>query len=388
MVLVSAPDPKRTSVEFFDEELEPSASTCSSKALSGDSLNRCWPRNWRKFPTPACVTVHNLGLPGGGNRDQWSPMRQAHLVQRDRTIGNSGPRAPRRARGARSAVDGYPRGPDFLGIGAQKAGTSWLHANLRKHPALWLPPIKELHYFDEIYIDGNKKWSRPQRERKSRAVLSSYLKIVPEQEWDFKFIREISEIAVAAPDDDWYKGIFSLAASAQICGEVNPDYLLLPDEGVAHVCRLAPDARLIVCLRDPIERNWSHVRMMVAAQGIESAAEIEKISLADGVIVRSDYPRLLDHWSRFVDASRILAIFMDDIAARPGFVLSQVCSHLGVEYRETYFPTQDKVIHEGKPKSMPPAIYNAMKVRLRPVYIELARRYPAVAGAWIERHYG
>ena len=38
--------------------------------------------------------------------------------------------------------------PDFLCIGAQKSGTSWLDANLRFHPELWLPPAKELHYFD------------------------------------------------------------------------------------------------------------------------------------------------------------------------------------------------------------------------------------------------
>ena len=38
--------------------------------------------------------------------------------------------------------------PDFLGIGAQKAGTTWLHENLRCHPSLYLPDEKELHYFD------------------------------------------------------------------------------------------------------------------------------------------------------------------------------------------------------------------------------------------------
>ena len=39
--------------------------------------------------------------------------------------------------------------PDFIGIGAQKGGTSWLHTNLEKHPQIWLPPMKELHYLDQ-----------------------------------------------------------------------------------------------------------------------------------------------------------------------------------------------------------------------------------------------
>ncbi len=36
--------------------------------------------------------------------------------------------------------------PDFLGIGAQKSGTTWLHDKLWRHPQVWLPPIKELHH--------------------------------------------------------------------------------------------------------------------------------------------------------------------------------------------------------------------------------------------------
>ena len=42
------------------------------------------------------------------------------------------------------------KGPDFLVIGAQRAGTTWLHRVLRQHPSLWLPPVKELHYFDRL----------------------------------------------------------------------------------------------------------------------------------------------------------------------------------------------------------------------------------------------
>ena len=42
--------------------------------------------------------------------------------------------------------------PHFIGIGAQKAGTTWLYRNLQEHPEVWLPPEKELHYFDEKRI--------------------------------------------------------------------------------------------------------------------------------------------------------------------------------------------------------------------------------------------
>ena len=38
--------------------------------------------------------------------------------------------------------------PDFIGIGTQKAGTTWLYDMLAQNPSVWLPPLKELHYFD------------------------------------------------------------------------------------------------------------------------------------------------------------------------------------------------------------------------------------------------
>jgi hypothetical protein len=46
-----------------------------------------------------------------------------------------------------SAGDGRP---DFLCVGAQKGGTSWLYQQLESHPDFWMPPVKELHYFDKL----------------------------------------------------------------------------------------------------------------------------------------------------------------------------------------------------------------------------------------------
>jgi len=40
--------------------------------------------------------------------------------------------------------------PDFLCVGAQKGGTSWLYQQLESHPGFWMPPVKELHYFDKL----------------------------------------------------------------------------------------------------------------------------------------------------------------------------------------------------------------------------------------------
>src|SRR5436189_2997752 len=41
-------------------------------------------------------------------------------------------------------------GPDFVCIGAHKAGSTWLYQQLDSHPDFWMPPVKELHYFDQL----------------------------------------------------------------------------------------------------------------------------------------------------------------------------------------------------------------------------------------------
>ena len=50
--------------------------------------------------------------------------------------------------------------PDFVGIGAQMAGTTWLGHNLQLHPEIWMPGIKELHYFNERINDPKNPISR------------------------------------------------------------------------------------------------------------------------------------------------------------------------------------------------------------------------------------
>src|SRR2546423_15689927 len=60
----------------------------------------------------------------------------------------------------RPADEKAPAGPDFICIGAQKAGTGWLYEQLRNHPDFWMPPMKELHYFDR-FADPNR--SEPER---------------------------------------------------------------------------------------------------------------------------------------------------------------------------------------------------------------------------------
>ncbi|MDY6993754.1 MAG: sulfotransferase [Pseudomonadota bacterium] len=43
--------------------------------------------------------------------------------------------------------------PDFIGIGAQRSGTTWVANVMSLHPEIWVPPLKELHYFDSVSVE-------------------------------------------------------------------------------------------------------------------------------------------------------------------------------------------------------------------------------------------
>ena len=106
--------------------------------------------------------------------------------------------------------------PDFLIIGAPKAGTSWLFSVLATHPEIFIPVEKELQYF-------NRNWRR-------------------------------------APIDDYLRH-FEPGAGRQK-GEATTSYCRLPSVAIETIKRLKPDIKLLFLVRDPVEHAWSQMKHM------------------------------------------------------------------------------------------------------------------------------
>ena len=279
------------------------------------------------------------------------------------------------------------RYPDFLGIGAQKAGTTWLHLNLRRHPGVWLPPVKELQYFNEIYLRRHRAWTVPHRRRLSIRALCRHIDKVPREKWNYRLIGLLADIIDAEISDEWYGQIFALARTQQICGEVSPAYSLLPDQGIEHILRLSPKVKIIFSLRDPIERNWSQIRMMSSRKSKEPGANLLRIAELPEVVQRANYPAIISRWSKFIPADRMLIIFMEDILNKPAELMARVCKFLDVKFKKELFPRLHKPAYVGKQLEMPPEVYGLLRDQLHPVYLEMSKLYPEDAGKWLARHY-
>lgn len=184
--------------------------------------------------------------------------------------------------------------PDFLIIGAEKAGTTWLHDVLRAHPGLFLPDVKEVHYFNRFDSNGHE--------------IDNYTRRGP----------------------DWYAEHFKSAPAGLPKGEATPMYLCDPD-AAQRIRDTLPEARFIVMLREPVSRAWSHYRMARSKQHIEADLETLITTEDARVLGRGLYARQLEHWFSLFDRDRFLILIFEEVTADPAPALTRVADWLGVD---------------------------------------------------------
>lgn len=283
---------------------------------------------------------------------------------------------------------GAQRYPDFICIGAQKAGTTWLDRNLRRHPRLWLPPVKELQYFSQLYLPATRKWTTRHRVEAGTRILARYIDKTSAGEWDDAHIARLCDIASGFVSDDWYGKIFASAASGKICGEITPDYSTIPEDGLRHIARLSPSVKIIFLMRDPIERSWSHIRMMANARRVTDLGDLEAMARSPEQVRRADYAAIIRSWTKIVPDDDFHIAFTDDIAEQPHRVLEGVCAFLGIRYQARFFRRAETPVHAGAAQPMPPTVESILKDRLRPAYEGIAAQFPERGAVWLARHFG
>ena len=223
------------------------------------------------------------------------------------------PRIPEPVRKvARSAVWGAGRAtarwrplPDFLVIGAQKAGTTALYAYLRWHPGITGPSWKEVSFFDRHWWRG----------------------------------------------ESWYRGQFPLRPRGRLVGEASPSYLfhpLAPERARAVV----PHARLVALLRDPVDRAYSHYQHEVAlgreplsfeealaAEEERTRGEVERLTADPRAFsrawwdhtyaARGRYAEQLERWLAAFPREQLHVATTEELGERPAETYAAIVAFLG-----------------------------------------------------------
>lgn len=283
--------------------------------------------------------------------------------------------------------------PDFLCIGAQKAGTTWLYANLRGHPEILMPPVKEVAYFSTRYIPG---WAQADADHRAHQVAQAQEHWNTPERLDPKRTRPEIRARVLASlealsrepmDDAAYATLFEGCAVDQVCGEISPQYCVLPREGIRHALSFNPNLKVIALLRHPVARAMSHLAMLCGKE--PTAERMKEIALSNwwnGVAWYSDYATWLLRWKGMLPPGQLHIDYNGLIRDDPMGVLRRICDFLGLSFSsERFAKARERIFEGGKPVGDVSEVREIVTVKLAPLLEDLRRRMPQVADA-LERH--
>jgi hypothetical protein len=226
-------------------------------------------------------------------------------------------------------------GPDFLCVGMAKAGTAWLGDQLRRHPQFWMPPVQELGYLGR---DAPALRSANRRLQRIRQRTSGKNAALPKNvsEADMRFLEEIAACTGQPRDIDKYLSLFR-HKGRQLSGDISPGYSALEPHIIHELLTKMPAIRVVLLIRDPIERLWSHISMW-HRNGKFDAALLNEPSAFGSYLQTAKMPneassptQTVAHWSQFLPPDRFRYFFFDDIVARPDSVRCEIIAFLGAD---------------------------------------------------------
>lgn len=203
------------------------------------------------------------------------------------------------------AIEPKARFPAFLALGTQKGGTTTLHRLLAQHPQVFLPACKEVHYFSLHSQRGL----------------------------------------------GWYADHFTAARPGQRCGDITPYYLFHP-EAPRRIRSVLPEARLLILLRDPVERALSHY-FHACRHGFETleleaalAAEADRLHGAEAALAlaggqhfshqkhsyqaRGHYEHQIQAYRQQFPDQQLLVLQSEQLFAQPEHCWDTVLTFLGL----------------------------------------------------------
>jgi Sulfotransferase family len=228
------------------------------------------------------------------------------------------PRVSENRNGGNNHHSGGEGCPDFLCVGAQKGGTSWLYRQLEPHPDFWMPPLKELQYLNSL--NRTKRFHPPRcRDERDAAFLES--------------IRSLSSLSYI--DLENYGRLFEHKGSL-LSGDISPAYSTLNDEVIQRVINSFPNLKVIFLARDPVERAWSQLSMgirlgMISPFDATDADEVVRNLLNPGVLLRSYPSKIVARWKRYVRPELFRIYFFDDLEKNPAELRCSILLFLGAD---------------------------------------------------------
>lgn len=250
--------------------------------------------------------------------------------------------------------------PTFVVMGAAKSGTTALFHWLAQHPQVYMAPTKQPHFFAGL----RPAFRGPGDNLFNRDVVS---------------------------DESSYRALFARGAGHLARGEASPFYLYYAEEAAARLRASVPECRLIVLLRDPVERAYSGYLHLVR-DGRESAHFRQALEREEDRL-RSGWEPLWAHRALGLYGRQMQALLgnfpraqvgvwlYDDLRTRPAAFYAEVCRFIGVD--EAFVPRFTRHNTGGAPRH---PWMHAWLVKLRAPHIA-KRLLPESLAQWVVSRY-
>lgn len=267
-----------------------------------------------------------------------------------------------------------------FGVGATKAGTSWLWECLASHPDVQHRAVKELHYFDTDTPAALERQLAGFRRVRARLVANN---AAGRRIADLDALCDV--LSSDRTDDRGYRA-FVTGAGEGVALDVTPAYGLLPVPVLRRMCAAFPKARFIYLVRDPVERLWSHIRMEVTRRMKPGAnfdgrtrAMLRRILDEGGepqITVRGDYVGAITRLREAVPDGQFSVLVSEEMTA------GDVCRAAGLSEAASVKARA----HEGRPSDLRDALRQKAAQFLIEQYRFMAEFLGRIPAAWRDNH--
>jgi len=184
-------------------------------------------------------------------------------------------------------------GPTFLGIGSARCGSTWLYQALKQHPDICISTPKQIQFFNKCILTHGAAWYYDHFKREGAAV-------------------------------------------APVRGEITPFYSRLSESSVACVHRFLPDVRIVLTIRNPLDRIWSHLLYDWGVYKRKNLSQMSTIGLMNYLQRRrtiryTDYEVILRRWRRYYGEEAVHVDLFGRIRQDAEGFLHDVLAHIGAD---------------------------------------------------------
>ena len=231
-----------------------------------------------------------------------------------------------------------------------------------------MPPFKEVHYFDHLYLEEVRKWTHGHIKN---GVKDSMRWHVKNDKIYLEYFKYLTDIALVEPfTEDWYYRCFNRdSAKNKKLGDITPEYCTIPEDGINYIKNLlGENVKIIYIIRDPLSRALSQLRMNVTRQGKENdGLDVWNHEASEPVLLqRGDYATFIPRWKKLIDSSNILFIPFKKIKSSPKEILEEVERFIGVS--NFSFSGLNNKVHKTKSAEVPESIIAKLEQAVKPQY--------------------